>query len=253
MANINILMISVAYQGMSIPILWTMLPKRGNSNTQERRELVQRFLDLFGQECIEAFLADREFIGDEWFETLIYKHIPFYIRIRGNMWLTIPGKQHTKAAWLFNSLPLNTVSQYHKIVSIDGQWVYVTGMKVLNRQGKIEFVIIATFKRDPLAMSRYKDRWQIEIFFKTIKQNLKIKSFLGTSRNAILSQIWVAMIAYLLLSYMKFLSSYQWTINSLMKILPTLLFSCRNLWDWLNEPFGEPPPPIDNTGQLELI
>jgi transposase len=99
----------------------------------------------------------------------------------------------------------------------------------------------------------YKDRWQIEIFFKTIKQNLKIKSFLGTSKNAILSQIWVAMIAYLLLSYMKFLSTYQWTINSLSKILPMLLFSRRNLWDWLNEPFGEPPPPIYDSGQLELI
>lgn len=99
----------------------------------------------------------------------------------------------------------------------------------------------------------YKDRWQIEIFFKTIKQNLKIKSFLGTSKNAILSQIWVAMIAYLLLSYMKFLSSYPWTVNSLAKVLPTLLFSRRNLWDWLNEPFGEPPPVVYSTGQMELI
>ncbi len=168
-ANINILMISIAYQGMAIPILWTMLPKRGNSNTQERRELVQRFLDLFGQECIEAFLADREFIGDEWFRELIHKHIPFYIRIRGNMWLTVPRKGPAKATWLFNSLPLNTVSQYHRIVSIDGQWVYLTGMKVFNRQGKIEFVIVATFKQDPLAMSKYKDRWQIETMFKAFK------------------------------------------------------------------------------------
>jgi len=168
-ANINILMISIAYQGMAIPILWTMLPKRGNSNTQERRELVQRFVDLFGQECIEAFLADREFIGDEWFSELIHKHIPFYIRIRGNMWLTVPRKGPAKATWLFNSLPLNTVSQYHRIVSIDGQWVYLTGMKVFNRQGKIEFVIVATFKQDPLAMSKYKDRWQIETMFKAFK------------------------------------------------------------------------------------
>jgi hypothetical protein len=168
-ANINILMISIAFQGMAIPILWTMLPKRGNSNTQERRELIQRFLDLFGQECIESFLADREFIGDEWFRTLIIKHIPFYIRIRGNMYLSIPGKGPTKAAWLFNSLPLNMASQYHRIVSIDGQWVYVTGLKVLNRQGKIEFVIVATFKQDPLAMSKYKDRWQIETMFKAFK------------------------------------------------------------------------------------
>ena len=115
-ANINILMLSIAYQGMSIPILWTMMPKRGNSNTCERKELVQRFLDLFGEECIEAFLADREFIGDDWFRELIHKQIPFYIRIRGNMWLNIPGKGRTKAFWLFNSLQLNAASNYHKIV-----------------------------------------------------------------------------------------------------------------------------------------
>ena len=99
----------------------------------------------------------------------------------------------------------------------------------------------------------YKDRWQIEIFFKTMKQSLKIKSFLGTSRNAILSQIWVAMIAYLLLSYMKFLSTYKWTINSLMKILPTILFSRRSLWEWLNYPFGKSPPKIESFVQLELL
>lgn len=99
----------------------------------------------------------------------------------------------------------------------------------------------------------YKDRWQIEIFFKTIKQNLKIKSFLGTSRNAILSQIWVAMITYLLLAYMKFISIHKWTITSLMKVLPTLLFSRRNLWEWLNYPFGSPLPKPMKSLQLELL
>jgi len=146
-----------------------MLPKRGNSNTFERKELVQRFLDLFGEECIEAFLADREFIGDNWFRELINKQIPFYIRIRGNMWLNIPGKCPTKAFWLFNSLPLNTASHYQKIVCIDGQWIYLSGMKVLNREGKIEFVIVASFKPDPLALIKYKDRWQTETMFKALK------------------------------------------------------------------------------------
>ena len=99
----------------------------------------------------------------------------------------------------------------------------------------------------------YKDRWQIEIFFKTIKQNLKIKSFLGTSRNAILSQIWVAMIAYLLLAYMKFVSTYKWTINKLMAILPTLLFTRRDLGEWLNYPIEKPPERPTRSIQLELI
>ena len=99
----------------------------------------------------------------------------------------------------------------------------------------------------------YKDRWQIEIFFKAMKQKLKIKSFLGTSRNAILCQIWVAMIAYLLLSYLKFVSTHKWTINSLMAVLPMLLFSRRDLWEWLNFPFGKPPDRPDPSIQLELI
>ena len=99
----------------------------------------------------------------------------------------------------------------------------------------------------------YKDRWQIEIFFKTMKQNLKIKSFLGTSKNAMLSQIWVAMIAYLLLSYMKFLSVYKWSINKLMNVLPVILFSRKDLWLWLNKPFDFPKAPATLSLQMELL
>jgi len=168
-ANINILMISIAYQGMAVPILWTMLPKRGNSNTEERKELVQRFLTLFGDGCIEAILADREFIGDEWFRELIHRKIPFYIRIRNNMWINIPGKCPTKAYWLFNSLPLNTAYHYEKIVCIDGQWVYLNGMKVVSSDGKIEFVIVASYTPDRDALLKYKERWQIETMFKALK------------------------------------------------------------------------------------
>lgn len=83
----------------------------------------------------------------------------------------------------------------------------------------------------------YKDRWQIELFFKALKQQLKVKSFVGTSRNALLSQLWVALIAYLLLSYLKFRSRFAWSLYTLGAILPTNLFSRRNLWDWLNAPF----------------
>ncbi|MBN1594908.1 IS4 family transposase [candidate division FCPU426 bacterium] len=83
----------------------------------------------------------------------------------------------------------------------------------------------------------YKDRWQIEIFFKTLKQQLKVKSFVGTSENALLSQLWTALIAYLLLSYLKFTSKFQWSLYTLSSIVPTNLFSRRDLWDWLNNPY----------------
>lgn len=101
--------------------------------------------------------------------------------------------------------------------------------------------------------SIYKDRWQIELFFKTLKQQLKVKSFVGTSKNALLSQLWVALIAYLLLSYLKFRSKFQWSLYTLSCILPTNIFSRRNLWDWLNAPYKPPGPSPSTSLQLELI
>ena len=77
---------------------------------------------------------------------------------------------------------------------------------------------------------------QIELFFKTLKQQFMVKSFVGTSENALLSQLWVALIAYLFLSYLKFKSRFQWSLYTLSNILPMNLFSRRNLWDWLNTP-----------------
>jgi hypothetical protein len=98
----------------------------------------------------------------------------------------------------------------------------------------------------------YKDRWQIELFFKNLKQLLKVKSFVGTSQNALLSQLWVALIAYLLLSYLKFRSKFGWSLYTLCSILPTNLFSRRNLWDWLNAPFhSHSSSPLD-TLQLDF-
>jgi len=99
----------------------------------------------------------------------------------------------------------------------------------------------------------YKDRWQIELFFKTLKQQLKVKSFVGTSENALLSQLWVALIAYLLLAYLKFKSKFQWSLYTLSSILPTNLFSRRNLWDWLNAPYKASGPPQKFPLQMELV
>ena len=114
--------------------------------------------------------------------------------------------------------------------------------------GKIIVILTNNFKWSAQTIAAiYKERWQIEIFFRTIKQLLKIKSFLGTSPNALLSQLWVAMIAYLLLSYLKFRSRFGWSLYTLCCILPVNLFARRNLWDWLDAPYhrksARPPDP----------
>jgi Transposase DDE domain/Domain of unknown function (DUF4372) len=89
----------------------------------------------------------------------------------------------------------------------------------------------------------YKARWQIELFFKAIKQNLKIKTFVGTSPNAVRIQIWTALIAILLLKYLQMRSQLSWSLSNLIALLRLNLFVHRDLWAWLDEPFAPPPQP----------
>lgn len=87
----------------------------------------------------------------------------------------------------------------------------------------------------------YKDRWQIEIFFKTLKQNLKIKSFVGTTENALLIQIWTALLALLILKWMHYISKAGWSLSILAVMLRLNLFTYRDLLDWLDDPYNTPP------------
>lgn len=89
----------------------------------------------------------------------------------------------------------------------------------------------------------YKDRWQIELFFKALKQNLKIKTFVGTSANAVKIQIWTALIAMLILRYLQLKSRYAWSLSNLIALLRLNLFTHRDLWSWLNNPFDTLPIP----------
>ncbi len=103
--------------------------------------------------------------------------------------------------------------------------------------GKYIVILTNHFNWAPTTIAAiYKDRWQIEIFFKTIKQNLKIKKFFGTSRNAVMTQIWIALITFLLLQYLKMFSTRNWTHFKLMKLIPTILTSRKDIWSVLNKP-----------------
>lgn len=92
----------------------------------------------------------------------------------------------------------------------------------------------------------YKDRWQIELFFKALKQNLKIKTFVGTSANAVKTQIWTALISMLLLRYLQLSSRFGWSLANLVALLRMNLFTHRDLMAWLDKPFTTPPDPQDD-------
>lgn len=171
-ANINIFMLGVVYKGVAFPLLFTMLDKRGNSNSQERIGLVNRFISLFGKDVIKSIVADREFVGDSWLKFLNTNEIKYYIRIRNNFKVELPHKNRTIKAWhLFNSYKVNNFVYYPKIVRINGQLCYLSGCKLQPKSGKQDFLIIVSFNAPDKALGPYKERWQIEMCFKAMKSS----------------------------------------------------------------------------------
>jgi len=100
----------------------------------------------------------------------------------------------------------------------------------------------------------YKERWQIELFFKAVKQNLRIKTFVGVSENALQLQIWTALIAMLLLKWLQFRARFGWSLSNLVTLLRWNLMTYRDLWEWLDDPFQLPPqtPPAVQYGLFAL-
>lgn len=96
----------------------------------------------------------------------------------------------------------------------------------------------------------YKDRWQIEAFFRALKQNLKIKTFVGTGPNAVRTQIWTALIAMLMLKYLQLKSRLGWSLSNLVALLRWNFFTYRDLWRWLDDPFECPPETPASTQRL---
>jgi hypothetical protein len=98
----------------------------------------------------------------------------------------------------------------------------------------------------------YKERWRVELFFKALKQSLRIKTFVGTSANAVMIQIWTALIAMLVIKYLQLRSSFGWSLSNLIALLRHQLFVYRDLMAWLNAPF-QSPPQLPSVVQLPLL
>lgn len=105
----------------------------------------------------------------------------------------------------------------------------------------------------PTTLARiYRECWQVEVFFRALKQNLRLKSFVGTSANALKIQIWTALIALLLLKYLQLRASIGWSLSNLVALLRQQLFVYRDLFTWLDQPFKPPPEVALASAQLAL-
>lgn len=160
---INILMLSVAYRGIAFPIVWCLLGKAGNSNRSERQLLLKRFLKLVAPQQIAAVVADREFIGEGWFDDLKAYRLPFYIRIKHNALIGSKGRTRHARSW-FESLPLGQARCLPKRV-----WVYGHRLSLVGVRLQDDYLIVATNAKAEHALAYYAQRWQIETLFAALK------------------------------------------------------------------------------------
>jgi IS4 transposase len=178
-----------------------------------------------------SFLVfDRGYLDFKWWNTLHAHGIFFVTRPKKPTLFVVSGQQadsggHILAderGWIGNVVHARYPREVRRVryLNEDGEtYEYVTNNFELSGE---EIALI------------YKERWRIELFFKWIKQNLKIKSFLGTSPNAVLSQIWVAMIYYLILSYVKFQTKFDRSLLELSRMVKETLFTRRTIIDLLS-------------------
>lgn len=162
---LNLLVLGLVYKGVAIPVLWTILAKKGNSNTAERKAIMADFIALFGADAILYLCADREFIGKVWFQWLMANQIDFRIRVRENTQLTNGRGQVVAARRLFRQQALSQPLSFEKARLIWGLELFVTGMRL----GSGEYLIVVAPQQAERAINDYAKRWEIETLFGCLK------------------------------------------------------------------------------------
>ena len=173
--TINILMISVMWHGMGIPLIWSLLPKAGNSNTGERTDLLDRLQEAFPDLKIASIMGDREFIGDAWMSYLKRNKIAFIMRLRENQYITRKGYK----SWTVAEIAKNLRCKKRLIIKgpcrlggnpgEDQIWLRI----VIMRLPTGELLALACSGNPRYALKDYRRRWTIETMF----GNFKTKGF----------------------------------------------------------------------------
>lgn len=164
--HINFLVLAVVVNHtIAFPIFWIMLPKAGNSNSTERINIIQKFINVFGVENIQELTADREFIGKVWVDFLIQNNVPFCIRIKENR--LVEWGDQTKAMRSFFSHLKGKKTRFIEVV-LDGHPLSFQGARTPT--GDL-IIVMSNQKSSRNLLKKYKNRWTIELLFKHLKSN----------------------------------------------------------------------------------
>lgn len=209
----------------------TLIPEFVALSEGKENDMVQGRKFDFPRGSLVAF--DKGYVDYQWFKSLTDKGVYFVTRLRPKaVYKVLERKSINKEAGITSDqvIQLNSAHavkrgapRLRRIGFTDQQ----TGKhyKFLTNHFGLSAATIAAI---------YKDRWQVELFFKAIKQNLKIKAFVGQSKNAILTQVWIAMITYLLLAFARHSAKTGWTVQRILRVIQLNLFDRRSLQEILN-------------------
>lgn len=221
-----------------------MLPEFVALSDGNENDMVQGRKFEFPKGSIVAF--DKGYVDYRWFKELTEQGVSFVTRLRAkSVYKVLERKTANRAKGITSdqTIQLNSAHalkrgapKLRRIGFIDKQ------------SGKKYMFLTNNFTLCAATIAAiYKERWQVELFFKAIKQNLKIKAFVGLSKNAIATQIWIAMIAYLLVAFARHSAKAGWTVQRILRVIQLNLFERRSLLEIL-----KPEPPRHKKSESQM-
>ena len=193
---------------------------------------------------------DRGYTDYQWFAELTEEGVNFVTRLKDNADYAVVEERELPQR---KGLRRDQVIFFYKLAHTEVECFF---RRVEYYDEETDQVLVFLTNHMTLAAATvaavYKQRWAIELFFKALKTNLRVRTFVGTSENALQIQIWTALIAMLLIKYLQLRASFGWSLSNLVALLRQQLFVYRDLWNWIDNPFQPPPQLGPVLQQLEL-
>jgi hypothetical protein len=195
-------------------------------------------------------IFDRGYADYEWFTSLTEQGVYFVTRLKENADYGVVEKREVPER---RGVLRDEVVFFYKLAQ-EGRDAFFRRIEFYDEERDRLLVFLTNHLELAAATiaSVYKERWQIELFFRALKQSLRVKTFVGTSANALKTQLWTALIAMLLVKYLQLRSTFGWSLSNLVALLRQQLFVYRDLWMWIDDPFQPPPIPESSPEQLML-
>jgi len=193
---------------------------------------------------------DRGYADYQWFTNLTQQAVYFVTRLKENTDYGVLEKREIPQR---RGVLRDEVIFFYKLAQA-GQDAYFRRIEFYDEERDRVLVFLTNHLELAAATvaAVYKERWQIELFFRALKQSLRVKTFVGTSANALKTQLWTALIAMLVVKYLQLRSTFGWSLSNLVALLRQQLFVYRDLWAWIDDPFQPPPIPERWSEQLTL-